>query len=648
MEAKIPPGFTLLSMTSLVRNKDISVIGVVYDHSAVTKTRKDEWMLVVNLCDATCPQNQGAGLKIRFFRKQKERLPCIRANGDVIMVRAFQMRMQDDQLLGMSNGRTSWVVFSAQTIPTSPKDWQSVTQFTKSGLQVPLTEEEIRYAIVVCNNEDRSDFKPPPRSADNVQQNGSGEVSGGQTVKREKFHLIEELTQPPDKRKGLYVELTGEVRRVFQDDYKVEIRLTDYTVNELLYDHSYRPVNDADDDGGIDGDEHGYLSSKQDLKWHGPWGQMCLSVTLWDAQGSPFRLKDKLGSFVHLRNVHILSGSNGKNLEGKVHEDRVNKSQIDVQFLSSKEAGTNERLAQLLRRKKAYEEDCKRKNIPFVRDFNAMPQKRKAEEAAHDSKSKKKQAKGKGKKAKTAKEQIETGKEAQANDKPSSTKLNGNIRCNKVEVPLTTIDNIVDAQQLRRQTSEKKEYLLPFQNSKYHAKVRVVDFFPDNVADFASPWQEDQYAELSDSDAEETNEFDGDISSINNENIRWEWNFCLLVEDATSSATKKEPKKRMKLLVSDTDGDYLLRMDACNLRRDPHELEKLKEKLFVLWGDLQERKEEAKETTVHLGQKVSSVPFECCIKEFGALRLREDTATDSRSALEMYDRNFRLWGTTIH
>ena len=102
----------------------------------------------------------------------------------------------------------------------------------------------------------------------------------------------------------------------------------------------------------------------------------------------------------------------------------------------------------------------------------------------------------------------------------------------------------------------------------------------------------------------------------------------------------------MELLVADEDGDALFNLDPCDLRAKKNEnvLASLREKLFLLWGDLQEKKEEAKSTEEALNVKPSARPFECLIKEYGVpVRNPGGQSKD----VVVYDRLFRLFGTSI-
>lgn len=96
------------------------------------------------------------------------------------------------------------------------------------------------------------------------------------------------------------------------------------------------------------------------------------------------------------------------------------------------------------------------------------------------------------------------------------------------------------------------QYRLPFQCVKYRSTVRVVDYFPPNIADFSVPYIPDWSPAYSSDDEDEiTSETPG---------IRWQWRFCLLVEDA--QILPGQPRERMKLFVSGSDAEFLLKLDA--------------------------------------------------------------------------------------
>lgn len=99
---------------------------------------------------------------------------------------------------------------------------------------------------------------------------------------------------------------------------------------------------------------------------------------------------------------------------------------------------------------------------------------------------------------------------------------------------------------------------LPFINAAYRARVRVVDFWPQNLEDFSKSLEDREYNDIN---AESETQSSTSYSALSTGTQRWEWHFCLLVEDAKQRAGTKDPV-RMPLLVFDKDAEYLLRLDA--------------------------------------------------------------------------------------
>lgn len=92
-----------------------------------------------------------------------------------------------------------------------------------------------------------------------------------------------------------------------------------------------------------------------------------------------------------------------------------------------------------------------------------------------------------------------------------------------------------------------------------------------------------------------------------------------------------------------------------SLRQDPDALAKLRERLFILWGDLEERKMANRDTFDPFNRKqpVSAKPFICCIKEYGTKIVGnledEDPSDQCQSNNQLgWKRRFRMFGTTIY
>jgi protection of telomeres protein 1 len=208
---------------------------------------------------------------------------------------------------------------------------------------------------------------------------------------------------------------------------------------------------------------------------------------------------------------------------------------------------------------------------------------------------------------------------------------------------------------------------------KYRTIVRVVDFFPPNIADFAVPYKPRRNSASPPSSSEDEDE---DDITPETRGIKWEWRFCLLVED--DKVAPGQARDRIKLFVSGAEAEFLLKLDAVkcvfhslipgskiltfySLRKNRSMLNRLKEKLCILWGDLEEYKNGGMPDGPQKGP--SQRPFTCCVKEYGVPCACQRKAAlggsdDSDDSVILgpehnqqclgWERRFALFGTTIN
>lgn len=584
----------------------------------------------------------GRGMEFVFFKKQVEQLPAIIDQGDIVVLRNIKTMARNGDIKGISNHISSWVVLPYTEVANinSLQDVKEKARWYRSrngspGIATPrINEAELQYAKWIAEQEDPSNWpleqgRTQADIANTMENNG-----GSRPATKTKLRTLQDLEIPTGKT-AIFADILGEVRKVYRKDMWTELYVTDYTTNDGLYDYRL-----ADHQFGQTGDPFGYVTQGSNAKWPGPWGRMTIIITCRDLQ-SELATKVKAGDFVYLGNVHIKMGKNGLNLEGNCRNDRDYPEKELVEIVPSKDPRRNE----VLRRKWAYEEKSKAEGVRFFRDPNEGGSKKRQNEAAQaEANQSKKKSKTRSRKEKRIMHEVAE----QEREEQALNRANNNVRINNhLGVSPKTIVDILDPDILNRLTVKGNQYRLPFQNCTYKSKVRVVDFFPRNIANFAAPYKESEYEVLSDHEASEEDEDSAiNLTDCSPAGIKWEWRFCLVVEDARSQLGCTNRPTQMDLLVAATDGDFLLNMEACDLKDPANQstLYQLKEKLFHLWGDLQEKKEESSDTAEQLNVKPSARPFECLIKEYGVPV--SAPKKDSTKFVE-YERMFRLFGTSI-
>ncbi|PWW72446.1 hypothetical protein C7212DRAFT_286625 [Tuber magnatum] len=128
--------------------------------------------------------------------------------------------------------------------------------------------------------------------------------------------------------------------------------------------------------------------------------------------------------------------------------------------------------------------------------------------------------------------------------------VNVNIRALKTNQPITPMSEIAEPRDLDG----------PFANRIYKICCKVIDYLPQQLEDFAVP------------------------PVPQTEHSEWTWRFALLVEG--------EDGATLRVIVEGHDAVYLLGRPAADLRADRRELSALREKLFILWGNLEEVKDQ--------------------------------------------------------
>ncbi|TID18959.1 hypothetical protein E6O75_ATG06080 [Venturia nashicola] len=642
MDLKLPPGFLHVgSAESISENGVVSgVIGVVVDYQPPAQTRRSDHMMTFKITDH-CYFMEGharAGMNVRVFGSATN-FPKIEGLGDIILIRSFK-RMNHHGTPFLINQRNyEMMCFPAATI-SDPifkhafGDGQAPPH-TKHPVGAKSSPEENYYVIALRNwasgtrelpntsaqqmakvstnspsrgpsNMSHGQMRAPPlpnasngnSMAPTNAPKGPSTMTGNRppplglpsrppppqpsvhnTISRfqdRKFSLLKDIQNTS------FVSLVGEVRKVWGSRNGTQMYLTDYTSNSLLFD--YKP-----DDGqaeGQDGDNHGYLSNLQKRGWKGPFGKMTIQISLWPPHDYYVNTEVVEGDTVLVRNMHV--AFQGKYLEGKLHTDRKFPQQVDVRKIPS-----NDPLVVAMKARQAQYEEQK------LAAENKLPAQSRAEK-------KKKKKKKQKKAALAALQQNEEGEGTadsptgvvEGTGLPKKAEVNANVVSGNMHQPCMTLSDFIDTPHLQTQDISGDLMTLPFVNQRVRSRVRIVDFAPAKIEDFARCLADENY-----------NDIPADHAAKNNQHV-WEWCFDILVEDA--KPTPGEERIQLPLQVFGDEAIKLLGVAPVDLRRNKHILNLLKEKLFTLWGNLEELRS-AESMDVVLSNK----PFECCIKEFG-------------------------------
>lgn len=222
----------------------------------------------------------------------------------------------------------------------------------------------------------------------------------------------------------------------------------------------------------------------------------------------------------------------------------------------------------------------------------------------------------------------------------------------------------------------------------------MIDYHPPNLKDFAASRVLTEYANLTDDEADDSSAHSSSESEAppGHTTIRgreaWEWRFALRLEEVSASLPKGKKPATTWVLVEHHDAQCLTGLDEAVNLHDPANgsvLIALRERLFKLWGNLEEckskveskRKSHAakpfdvpppassdvedngqeagaklKAKPVEAGHdavKLSNVPFVCCLRQYGVKVRNEDgqDGDDSTESGTQWQRVFGMFGTMI-
>ncbi|KAE8555389.1 hypothetical protein EYB25_000084 [Talaromyces marneffei] len=647
MPAAFPPRF--VSVDTGKRSQGFhNLIGVVVDCLPISRSAGSSFVTTFTIKDTDFgPGNETwKGLKIKYFNDGEHRLPVVKVN-DVILLRRLRVRQFHGSLTGVvgNTDNVSWAVFRQ---PDGPGSLMPVCSPGSKALSV----EEQTYANTlvesVIHYMSTTSATPSTRKKGHAESSSTPSESRRQVIAKpkDKFSLIKDLSA------RTFADLAVHVVKMFYQDDRVHLYVTDYTVNKSLFD--YGDKSDEENEGGTD-DTFGFLTrpTREKRAWQGPRGRMTLQVTLWDPHSYYARENVTEDGYILLRNVHIKADKMNGLLEGVMHTDKKYPEKVDVRLLED-DHQDDPRVFELKTRKREYWRQNRTNKRKLAEDFgdgdDGKPKKNSKQRRKELHRQKKQQEQRKQQQQNKSL-QREEGQSEIPSTMNKSNRPNPYIQAKDPARGCRKISEILPNESHNISLPDNIQYRLPFQCVKYRSTVRVVDYFPPNIADFSVPYIP-EYSSVYSSDNED------DITP-ETPGVRWEWRFCLLVEDA--QILPGQPREQIKLFVSGSDAEFLLKLDAVNLRKNKEAFIRLQEKLCILWGDLEERKSQGMDTQ----QKgPSQLPFTCCIKEWGVrCACRTDVGSYHNDGSDRecavvgpehnreclgWERRFALFGTTIN
>ncbi|CVK93175.1 hypothetical protein FPRO06_02856 [Fusarium proliferatum] len=660
------PGYVAIRdiLDGKIANKAlVNVYGLVSGFREAMQTKGKDYKCQVRLFDSSVDDDS---LIVFDIFRPKEDLPNP-GLGDVMLIRQAKVQSFGSggpSLLSTYNTKISQ--YKASKIPRSPSEASCALCPPSSLKDTAPGNKENAFVSAMYHSIDKSRL-PSEETFETM-------VVTSRNVK-DKFKLLQDIQE------GCFCDIVAQVVRPPHDGGdKMTLWVSDYTENPLFHNFS---VGFDESSIGRDGDPFGYTdkytTAANPPGWPGPFGKRCIQITCWEPHVTALRDQD-MGTlaWVLVKNLQIKLGHSGANLEGFLREDRDPYGpKISIRMVGSNPDSENfdPRAKEGLQRKRQYER-LRKGQAREIKEALRAGQKRK-----HGVESKSEPKKGNSKSRRNEKRsKSKANKQGEAREPTEQDvvpfmDLNSRVKCENEDKPASPIAEITKLVQHETTVDDDLVKLpLPFVNLNYRANVRVVDFSPSNLADFAYPKKESEYEDLSDDGEEspsnsETEAEDeqpiqrtlDDFSRARN----WEWRFFLELEDAVVAENHK--KQRLWVAVDNQSAQLLTGLDACNLRRDKQALVKLRDKMFTLWGNLEEKKAAAQEAArkgkppddsddddqqqpepKNSGKtQLTNRAFPCCIKQYGIKVAEPEPSQANAGNGKRWQRMFQLFGARI-
>lgn len=628
-----------------------------------------DWKSKITLFDHTNEEwnERNKGIVLNVFWQDQHQLPKVEAGDVVIALLVTRQQWNGEPSLITSKARTDIHVYDGQRIAKckGSRSARDALKPPSKKVHRELDQQQHEYVLWLYGKINYLGRVPDKEEVAAMAE---------KTVDiNQKFSLLQ------DVKIKKFADL---IVQVVQKPYDLGDRMTfwvsDYTENDGFFDKTSDDSDWIDGKPIRDGDPYGYTgkwsnhtnSMQADEKWLGPYGKRSIQITCWEPHSNFIRNNVRAGDWVHLRNVHIGYGKNANNIEGKLHTDQEHRSRLYVNVLDSREEREtlDPRLLDAIRRKRDYGRDhkqtlkrgTKRKSEGSAQSKNAKSRRK----ILREQRAKMLQEQEAEQKSKQDSEQNSKHNSKQDSKQEAVHGFNDLIKCENADKKIVPFSSILESVQY------DTTFELPFTCAKYRTHARVVDFHPARLEDFAASRRVNEYNMLSDNSDGDSDSNSSSASGNDGRRI-WEWRFALKLEEAPPSSSKGRKPASAWVLVDNAEAQLLTDLDANDLRSEDNAglLERLRQQMFILWGDLEERKaavearkgkngwnkvpplsdeeDDVDETEHGPGMiKASNKPFACCIRQYG---VKEEAEEEEGNAGERtkWQRVFGLFGTKI-
>ncbi|KAI5846428.1 hypothetical protein DFP73DRAFT_545869 [Morchella snyderi] len=529
--SQILPNFIPLSEVEHRVDATVNLVGVVVDTRPPRMTAGSDWMITFKICDQTCP-DEASSVPIRAFKPTMNQLPQIHSNGDVILIKSVKLQRYQGKIYGITSFTTTWII---SYLPAIANTVPSTVTFPASVKPQPMEFAQLKGlrnwwtsigGAISSDNTHIGSYQNMPASC-SVPQTDNYQISPTNNHQVLAPKSNAYQIQIPGIKKGsLKFSL---IRDMQVDNFYNLIGLVVKTFSAAQNFTLY--ITDYSMNSMVHSYEWpGNNTAEEDEE--GNFSRAKRGDRKWPGPWGQYTLQITLWDEHAVTARQILQESVGvyvglKNVRAKKNGD----GNLEGVLHGGRVVGPGLYLIDDMRDQRV--KDIIHREKAYTKRFNTNMSQHEQEQEAKIAELRKRKAKV----------------EAERNERQK--KGNQHIACEKQQSAIpTSLSEILGA---------------PCINRNYHVFCRVVDYTPEKLEDFSKKIKVNN----------PNDDYEFPIDS-------WIWRFALLFRD-------KEGKEA-RVIVEGKDAEGFLGLDAVDLRNDERALLCLKERLFLVWGDLEERK----------------------------------------------------------